>query len=66
MKEMVKFLREVHQEFSRVTWPKMDEFLGSTVVVLVLVILFSCYLASLDYGFTKLMNYIFSVYGVYE
>jgi preprotein translocase subunit SecE len=64
--EVIKFLSEVKLEFAKVVWPKTNEFVGSTVIVLVLVAIFSVYLATIDYSFTKLMNYIFSAYGVYE
>ena len=36
MKQWVQFLQEVRSEFSKVAWPKKDEFVGATIVVLVL------------------------------
>ena len=66
MGDAIKFLSEVRLELSKVAWPKLNEFIGSTVIVLVLVALFAFYLFVVDYGFTKLMSYIFSIYGVYR
>ena len=60
----MQFLNEVKIELSRVVWPKFDEFLGSTLVVLALVILFAIYLGSLDYGLVRLARYIFEQYGM--
>jgi len=63
-KKMMQFLNEVKIELSRVVWPKFDEFLGSTIIVLVLVILFAIYLGALDYGLVRLARYIFEQYGM--
>jgi len=44
MKNVTQFVKEVHLELSKVTWPKFDEFIGSTIVVLLLMSFFSIYL----------------------
>ncbi len=65
IKSVVQFLQEVKIELTKITWPKFDEFFGSTIVVLVLVFLFAVYLGSIDFGFSVLARYIFKTYGSY-
>lgn len=64
MKDVMQFFNEVKVELSRVVWPKFDEFLGSTIVVMVIVIVFAIYLGALDFGFVHLARYIFEQYGM--
>jgi len=65
IKNVVQFLQEVKIELTKIIWPKFDDFFGSTVVVLVLVLLFAIYLGSIDFGFSSLARYIFKTYGNY-
>jgi len=65
VKSVVQFLQGVKVELTKVIWPKFDDFIGSTVVVLVLVFLFAIYLGSIDFGFSALARYIFRTYGSY-
>jgi len=63
-KEAVQFLQEVRIELSRVVWPKFDEFVGSTIVVLLLVCAFALYFFVIDAALTKLiMQKILTFYG---
>ena len=64
-KEAFRFLREVQLELSKVTWPNFDEWVGSSIVVFVLVVFFGIYLSALDLGFSELAKYIFGLYGGY-
>lgn len=64
MKEVIQFLNEVRLELSKVVWPKVDEWVGSTAVVLILVCLFSIYLKAIDMGFSQLVHYVFKTYGL--
>ncbi len=63
IKDGLKYLRQVQAEFSKVKWPSTQEFVGSTIVVLILICLFTVYLGGLDFGLSKLARYIFSLYG---
>jgi len=65
MNDVVKFFNEVKVELSKVIWPSWDEFVGSTVIVLVVIAFFSVYLGMLDTGMTKLANYVFGRFGIY-
>lgn len=64
-KDIVQFLQGVRAELSKVEWPTFDEFVGSTLVVLVLVLFFAIYLGIVDLGLSKLAKYIFTLYGGY-
>jgi len=63
MKSIVQFISEVKLELSRVIWPKMDEWIGSTVIVLFLMAVFAIYLFLVDAAWSKLMEQIFTIYS---
>jgi preprotein translocase subunit SecE len=65
VKNVLQFFQEVRLELSKVDWPSFQEFVGSTLVVLVLVCFFAVYLGIIDLGLSKLATYIFTVYGGY-
>ena len=48
-KSVMQFLSEVVSELKKVTWPNRKETLGTTGVVLVLVIIISAYLGMVDW-----------------
>ncbi len=48
MKQVAQFLKEVKTELSRVEWPKRNEFIGATIVTLILVFLFTIYIGLID------------------
>jgi preprotein translocase subunit SecE len=54
------FTRQVAAELRKVIWPTRNELVTYTTVALVFVIIMSAIVLTLDYGFTKLM---FWVYG---
>lgn len=58
-KNIAQFFREVQIELSKVEWPSLNEWVGSTVVVLFLVVVFAVYLGVVDMAFNKLATYIF-------
>ena len=65
LKNVLQFFQEVRLELSKVDWPSFQEFVGSTLVVLVLVCFFAVYLGIIDLGLSRLATYIFSIYGGY-
>jgi preprotein translocase subunit SecE len=65
MKNVTQFVKEVHLELSKVTWPKFDEFVGSTIVVLLLMSFFSIYLGFVDKGLTELFKVVVKLYSGY-
>ena len=65
IKNGIEYLKQVQKEFSKVSWPSLQEFVGSTVVVLLLTVFFMVYLGLLDFGLVKLAKYIFARFGGY-
>jgi len=65
MKNVTQFVKEVHLELSKVTWPKFDEFVGSTIVVLLLMSFFAIYLGLVDKGLTELFKIVVKFYSGY-
>ena len=65
MKNVTQFVKEVHLELSKVTWPKFDEWVGSTIVVLLLMSFFSVYLGLVDKGLTELFKVVIRLYSGY-
>ena len=63
MKSVVQFISEVKLELSKVIWPKMDEWSGSTIIVLILMSVFAAYLFFVDKGLDILMRQIFKIYS---
>lgn len=64
MKDVIQFLNEVRLELSKVVWPKVDEWIGSTIIVLILVFIFAIYLKAIDMGFSHLIRYVIETYGL--
>lgn len=54
----VQFLREVKIELKKVTWPTRKQTMGSTVVVIILVMIISLFLGLVDVSLSKLMQAI--------
>ena len=50
--QLFHFLKEVRLELARIEWPKMQAFVGSTIVVFFLILVSSCFAWGVD-GFVK-------------
>ena len=55
----VQFLREVKVELKKVTWPSKKQTIGSTVVVIVLVMIISLFLGVVDMSLSGLVRVVF-------
>ena len=55
----VQFLREVKIELKKVTWPSRKQTIGSTAVVILLVIIISLFLGIVDVGLSSLVRVVF-------
>lgn len=53
-----QFLREVRIELKKVTWPSRAQTMGSTAVVIILVIIISFFLGLVDMGLSGLVQLI--------
>ena len=53
-----QFLSEAKQELKKVTWPTRQQAISSTWVVLVFVVIISLFLGLVDFGLSRLVNYL--------
>ncbi len=58
LQKSMQFLREVKIELKKVTWPTRKQTMGSTVVVVVLVMIFSLFLGLVDVGLSGLIRFV--------
>ena len=63
MKDIGKFFGEVRLELSRVVWPKYDEFVGATVVVIFFVAIMMAYLGGLDFLLKEGVKFIIGYFA---
>jgi preprotein translocase subunit SecE len=54
----IQFLREVKIELKKVTWPSRKQTIGSTAVVIALVIIISMFLGAVDIGLSNLIRVV--------
>jgi preprotein translocase subunit SecE len=54
----IQFLREVRVELRKVTWPSRKQTIGSTVVVIVLVLIISLFLGLVDEVLSRLVKLV--------
>jgi preprotein translocase subunit SecE len=54
----LQFLREVRFELRKVTWPSRKQTVGSTIVVIILVLIISAFLGVVDAGLQGLINVV--------
>lgn len=55
----LQFLREVKIELKKVTWPSRQQTMGSTLVVIVLVMIISVFLGLVDLGLSGVIRSLF-------
>lgn len=60
IKNLGQFLKEVRLELSKIVWPGFNEFIGSTIIVLIVITFFSIYLGFIDFGFAWVARQLFS------
>ena len=53
-----QFLREVKVELKKVTWPSRKQTIGSTAVVIALVMIISLFLGVVDFGISSLIRIV--------
>lgn len=56
MKSVVTFFSEVKSELSKVTWPKKDEAVRLTSIVILVSVIVGLYVGGFDYLFTTLLT----------
>lgn len=60
MGRIIKYLKEVRFELSKVIWPKKREVVKLTLIVLLISGIIGVYVGIIDIGFTKLLESIIS------
>ena len=58
-----KFFNDVYQEMHKVAWPSKQELVGSTIVVIVMSLLVSFFIGTVDFILKELVNLLISVAG---
>lgn len=58
VRQLAEFFRESWQELKKVHWPSRKETYAATLVVIIVVVLISVYLALVDLGLTKAIQAI--------
>lgn len=58
-----QFLREVRGEINKVTWPKRKEVRGTTIVVLITVVIFGVYLWFVDIVMGRVLTWLYAAIG---
>jgi len=56
IKKIKDFLREVKIEIKKVAFPSKDELIGSTWVVIIVVLIVSLFLGIVDLGLSKIIR----------
>ena len=59
IEKIKKYISEVSQEVSKVSWPSREELYGSVLVVLVLCITLSLFIFGVDFLLNRLLGVIF-------
>lgn len=52
------FLKEVRTEMEKVSWPSRQEAIRLTLIVIAVSVAIGVYIGSLDFGFTKIMEFL--------
>ncbi|MEE8540584.1 MAG: preprotein translocase subunit SecE [Desulfobacterales bacterium] len=58
LEQGIQFLREVKAELKKVTWSTRKQTIGSTVVVLILVMIISFFLGLVDIGLSNIVRLV--------
>lgn len=56
VKSAIDYLKEVRLELSKVVWPKRQEVIRLTLVVIIISAIVGAYVGVLDFGLTKLLE----------
>ena len=58
LKKVREFFRDVVVEFRRVSWPNRRDVMGSTTVVIVMVLVLAMFLAAVDNALSWLVGFV--------
>ncbi|MBU2595467.1 preprotein translocase subunit SecE [Patescibacteria group bacterium] len=57
----LNYFRASYRELGKVSWPKREEVIWLTVLVVVIIIIAALFLALVDFGLTSLVTYLLSL-----
>ena len=57
-KKIPHFFKEVGEEAKKVNWSTREELVSITVMVVIVSVLLTCYIALVDLGFSKLVQHL--------
>lgn len=60
IKNVTEFLGQVRAELLKIEWPSFEDFVGSTIVTLILVVFFTTFVFGIDQAIKALAKYIFT------
>ena len=63
IQKAMRFLKDVRVEMAKVSWPSKEELKGSTVIVIVVSLLFAGFIFLADQILSRLVNALFRVGG---
>lgn len=55
LNQALQFFKEVRAEMGKVKWPTIPDWIGATIIVLIIMIVFAIYLGAIDYAFYNLL-----------
>ncbi|MCP4634692.1 MAG: preprotein translocase subunit SecE [candidate division Zixibacteria bacterium] len=58
IKKTIQFFKDVRLELSKVAYPTRQELFGSTIVVMVMVIIMSAFIGVVDLGLSQLVQLV--------
>jgi preprotein translocase subunit SecE len=58
LKRIPEFFREVKEELKKVNWSTRKELIGAVVVVMVVSAFLTAYIAVVDWGLSKLIEFV--------
>lgn len=53
-----EFFRETQEELRKCTWPTLEELKGSTVVVVIAILLLGCFTMGIDFAVTLVVRHL--------
>jgi len=56
LKKLPKFFKEVKEELKRVSWSSRRELIAATIIVIIVCIILTSYIAVVDLGLSKLIQ----------
>lgn len=58
VKAILEYLKEVRSELAKVVWPKKEQVIKLTLIVLIISAVVGAYVGGLDYVFTKFLELV--------